>query len=128
MTTWVRRTSFLVALACFLCVRVAIAAAPITLTCPDAGGAQIFMLDLDNAKVISATGIWRNSGETEFLFKNVPIHTTEAALTWQWLKEGSIRTYVLDRNTLGLKVTDRAKAGWAVGRSSAGKLLQGCRS
>jgi len=82
------------------------------------------MLDLDNAKVISATGIWRNSGETEFLFKNAPIHTTEAALTWQWLKEGSIRTYVLDRNTLGLKVTDRAKAGWAVGRSSAGKLLQ----
>src|SRR6266850_469018 len=79
------------------------------------GGAQIFLLDLDNANVISATGRQRDSGTTEFLFKNTPIHTTEAVLTWQWVKEGSIRTYVLNRNTLELTITDRAKAGWVVG-------------
>ena len=45
----VRSANFLVALACLLYVRGATAAAPMTLTCPDAGGAQIFLLDLDNA-------------------------------------------------------------------------------
>jgi len=111
----VRERAFLLALASFLYVRVAIAAAPITLTCPDAGGTQIFLLDLDNANVVSATGRQRDSGTTEFLFKNTPIHTTEAVLTWQWVKEGSIRTYVLNRNTLELTITDRAKAGWVLG-------------
>ena len=119
-----RRAGVLLALAGFLYVRVAIAAAPVTLTCPDAGGSQTFLLDLDNANVISATGWWRVPGTPDFLFKNAAIHTTELAMTWQWNREGSVRTYVLDRNTLDLTITDRAKPGWAVGRSSSGKLLQ----
>jgi hypothetical protein len=121
----VRRVSVLLALTGFLYVRVVIAAAaPVTLTCPDAGGSQTFLLDLDNANVISATGIWRDSGRPDFLFRNAAIHTTETSLTWQWSQEGKVRTYVLDRNTLDLQITDRARPGWAVGRSSSGKLLQ----
>ena len=119
----VRTASLLLAVICFLYVRVAIAAPPMTLTCPDAGGAQTFLLDMDNAKVISATGRWRDSGRTELLFKDVPIRTTETNLAWQWVQEGNIRTYVLDRNTLELQIIDRTKPGW-VEKLPSGQLLR----
>jgi hypothetical protein len=90
----------------------AAASPPITLTCPDAGGAQIFLLDMDAARVVSATGIWRrDSNRRELMFKNVPIHATETALTWQWVQENGILNYALDRNTLELKAKFRPKSG-----------------
>jgi hypothetical protein len=106
-------TIFATAFFVFARMVTAVASPPLTLTCPDAGGAQIFLLDIENARVVSATGIWHDSNRREQMFKNVSIHATETALTWQWVQERKslIRTYVLDRNTLELKVIDRATTG-----------------
>jgi hypothetical protein len=90
---------------------IAAASPPVTLSCPDAGGVVLFLLNLDTTSVVSVTGKYNGSNRSEVLFKDAPIHATETTLTWQWIQKMGIRTYELDRNTLELKAIYRANAG-----------------
>jgi hypothetical protein len=92
-------------------IGLAAALPPVTLSCPDAGGAVIFLLNLDTASVVSATGKYNGRSSSEVLFKDVPIHATETTLTWRWIQNLGIRTYEFDRNTLELKAIYRANVG-----------------
>jgi hypothetical protein len=99
------------------------ASPPVTLSCRmSAQSTQVFLIDMDNLSVISAT--YRSSPPTSLdgvMFKDLPIQVTETKLTWRWVQKAGVRTYELDRNTLELRAVFKNNDG-----SIASNLLWGC--